>query len=193
MAKLYFRYGTMGSGKSIDLLKASYNYKERGKKPLLITSTIDNRYGSCKITTRIGISEKAYAFSKEDNIYEYISSIRNDVDVVLADEAQFFSREQIQQLSDIVDILDIPVICYGLRSDFQNKLFPGSHELLAIADKIEEMKTMCECGKKATCNLRIINGDIVTEGKQIFIGGNESYLPVCRKCYKKYVTMPNSF
>lgn len=190
MSKLYFRYGTMGSGKSIDLLKTSFNYKERGKKPLLITSSIDDRYGICKITTRIGLSEKAYAFNQQDNIYDYIKNLSETVDVVLADEAQFFTKEQIMQLSDVVDILDIPVICYGIRSDFQNKLFSGSAELLAIADKIEEIKTICECGKKATCNLRINEGKVITSGQQIMIGGNESYLPLCRKCFKKYITMP---
>lgn len=193
MAKLYFRYGTMGSGKSIDLLKVSYNYKERGKKPLLITSSVDDRYGFSKITTRIGMSENAYAFNQHEDVFEYINNIKDIVDVILVDEAQFFTKEQIRQLSDVVDILNIPVICYGLRSDFQNKLFSGSQELLAIADKIEELKTMCECGKKATCNLRIVNNEIVTEGKQIFICGNEAYLPVCRKCFKKYVTMPKNF
>ena len=193
MAKLYFRYGTMGCGKSIDLLKVAYNYRERGQIPLLITSSIDDRYGPCKITTRIGLSESAYAFNQQDNVFAYISNIKEEVDVVLVDEAQFFTNQQIRQLSDVVDILNIPVICYGLRADFQNKLFCGSEELLAIADKIEELKTMCECGKKATCNLRIINNEIITEGKQIFIGGNESYLPVCRNCFKKYVTMPKNF
>jgi len=190
MAKLYFRYGTMGCGKSIDLLKVSFNYKERGQVPLLITSAIDDRFGTSKITTRIGLSEKAYAFSKNESIFNYVLPLKDSIDVVIADEAQFFTKEQINELSDVGDILDIPVICYGLRSDFQNKLFTGSAELLAIADKIEEMKTMCECGKKATCNLRIVDGNVITEGKQIYIGGNESYLPVCRKCFKKYITMP---
>jgi len=190
MAKLYFRYGTMGCGKSIDLLKVAYNYKERGKFPLLITSAFDNRHGLNKITTRIGLSDYAYAFKSEENIYDYVKNFKDKIDVILADESQFFTKAQILQLADVVDILEIPVICYGLRSDFQNNLFSGSYELMAIADKIEELKTMCECGKKATCNLRVSNGIAVTEGQQIFIGGNESYLPVCRKCFKKYITMP---
>lgn len=185
MAKLYFRYGSMGSGKTIDLLKVAYNYKERGQNVLLLTSALDDRYGKCKITTRIGIEEAAIAVSKEDNVFDLVSNTGSKVDAVLVDEVQFFSKSQIDQLSDVVDFLGIPVICYGLRCDFRNNFFEGSARLMEIADKIEEIKTICKCGKKATCNLRTIDGKPSISGDQIFIGGNESYVALCRKCYKE--------
>lgn len=187
MAKLYFRYGSMGSGKTIDLLKVSYNYKERNKEALLLTSALDNRYGKNKITTRIGISEDCYAFSSEDDLFEYVKNLTKKPDIVLVDEAQFMTKSQVDNLSDVVDYLDIPVICYGLRTDFKNELFEGSLALMELADKIEEIKTICKCGKKATCNLRIVDEKPVKDGQKIFIGGNESYIALCRKCYKEYM------
>ncbi len=185
MSKLYFRYGAMGSGKTIDLLKVAYNYKERNQEVIIFTAKIDDRYEVGKVTTRIGIQSDALTFDKETNFYRYIKSLDKKPDCILIDEAQFLNRKQVLQLSDIVDYLDIPVICYGLRSDFQMKFFEGSGPLMEIADKIEEIKTICECGKKATINMRMINGIPTTRGEQVLIGGNDSYKSVCRKCYKK--------
>lgn len=185
MSKLYFRYGAMGSGKTIDLLKVAYNYKERGQKVIIFTAKIDNRYEVGKITTRIGIQADALTFDNETNFYRQIKQLEEKPDCILIDESQFLNRKQVLQLSDVVDFLDIPIICYGLRSDFQMKFFTGSGPLMEMADKIEEIKTICECGKKATINMRMINGVPTTTGSQVLIGGNDSYKSVCRKCYKK--------
>lgn len=185
MSKLYFRYGAMGSGKTIDLLKVAYNYKERGQKVIIFTAKIDNRYEVGKITTRIGIQADALIFDNETNFYRQIKQLEEKPDCILIDESQFLNRKQVLQLSDVVDFLDIPIICYGLRSDFQMKFFTGSGPLMEMADKIEEIKTICECGKKATINMRMINGVPTTTGSQVLIGGNDSYKSVCRKCYKK--------
>ena len=185
MAKLYFRYSSMGAGKSIDLLKVAYNYEERQQKVVLMTSGIDDRYGKDKITTRIGLQRKAISIKNDDNIYEYIKKLTYIPACILIDEAQFLSEKQVDELTDIVDFLDIPVICYGLRTDFRFNLFQGSKRLLAVADKIEEIKTICDCGKKAIANMRIIDGKPTISGDQVYIGGNESYKAVCRKCYKK--------
>lgn len=187
MAKLYFRYGTMGSGKSIDLLKVAYNYEERNQKPLLMVPYIDNRAGIGKVTTRIGLSKEAFVVYKDTNVFEYINNIKDKPNCILVDEAQFLQKDQVMQLSDIVDYLYIPVICYGLRSDFKCELFEGSEELMAIADKVEEIKTICECGRKATVNMRYKDGKVILNGDKILIGGNESYKAVCRRCYKKYI------
>lgn len=187
MAKLYYRYGAMGSGKSIDLLKVAYNYEERNQKTILFTAGIDDRFGTGKITTRIGISKEALVFFHDTNIFEVVKNYPYRADCVLVDEAQFLTQKQTRELSDIVDELDIPVICYGLRADFQNHFFEGSKSLMEIADKIEEIKTICECGAKATVNMRMINGKATDVGEQILIGGNDSYKSVCRKCYKKYI------
>ncbi|MEG1008712.1 MAG: thymidine kinase [Clostridia bacterium] len=186
MAKLYYRYSPMGAGKSIDLLKVAHNYEERGQKVVLLTAEIDNRYGVGKISTRIGLSREAYTFNNNMNLYEFIKNIGYIPDCVLVDEAQFLSTKHVDELSDVVDYLDIPVICYGLRSDFRNELFDGSKRLLTIADKIEELKTICDCGKKAVINMRIVDGKIVTKGEQIVIGESE-YKSVCRKCYKERI------
>lgn len=182
MASLYFRYSSMNSGKSLDLLKVAFNYEERQQKVVILTSILDTRYGVNKVSSRMGIERKAYGVKRYENIldiYDY-----NEYDCVLVDEVQFFTKEQIFQLADIVDIYNIPVICYGLRSDFKLEPFEGSMYLMAIADKIEELKTICFCGKKATVNARIINNKIVYKGSQIQIGGNESYVSVCRKHFK---------
>ncbi len=190
MAKLYFRYGAMGSGKTIDLIKVAYNYEERGQNVLLIAPSTDNRYGVGKITTRIGLQRDAICVARDTNIFEIIKKENNEkkIDCVLVDESNFLTEKQVNELSDVVDFMDIPVICYGLRSDFRQKFFEGSGPLMEIADKIEEIKTICECGAKATVNMRFINGKAITEGEQVFIGGNESYKSVCRKCYKKYIS-----
>jgi len=183
MASLYFRYSSMNSGKSLDLLKVAFNYEEREQKILLLTSSLDDRYGTNKVKSRIGIERDAYGVSKEENILELFNY--KEYDCVLVDEVQFFSKEQIFQLSDIVDTYNIPVICYGLRSDFKQEPFEGSKYLMTIADKIEELKTICFCGKKATVNARVVDNKIVYDGEQVKIGGNESYVSVCRKHFKE--------
>lgn len=185
MSKLYFRYGAMGSGKTIDLLKVAYNYKERNQEVIIFTAKIDNRYEVGKITTRIGIQADALTFDSNTNFYRLIKQIENKPNCILIDEAQFLTRKQVIELTDVVDILDIPVICYGLRADFRMSFFEGSGPLMEMADKIEEIKTICECGKKATVNMRLVNGVPTTTGDKILIGGNDSYRAVCRKCYKK--------
>lgn len=187
MAKLYFRYGAMGSGKTIDLLKVAHNYEEKGQKPLILTAGIDDRYGVGKVTTRIGLQREAEIFNKDINIFELVKNYIYKPDSILIDESQFLTKKHVNQISDIVDILDIPVMCYGLRADFRLELFEGSMYLMAVADKIEEIKTVCECGAKATCNMRMINGKATNKGEKILIGGNDSYKSVCRKCYKKYI------
>lgn len=187
MAKLYFRYGAMGSGKTIDLLKVAHNYEEKGQKALILTAGIDDRYGVGKVTTRIGLQREAEIFNKDVNIFELVKNYIYKPDSILIDESQFLTKEHVNQISDIVDILDIPVMCYGLRADFRLEFFEGSMYLMAIADKIEEIKTVCECGAKATCNMRMINGKATNKGEKILIGGNDSYKSVCRKCYKKYI------
>lgn len=185
MAKLYFRYSTMNAGKSIDLIRTNHNYIENNKKTLCFTSAKDDRYGKGKITSRIGVSIDATLIFDDTNIYNIVKN-ENNISCVFIDEVQFIKKEQIFQLSDIVDELNIPVICYGLRSNFMLEPFESSKYLMALADEIEEIKTICfECKvKKAVINARVINTKIVTQGSQIQIGGNESYKPLCRKCYK---------
>ena len=196
MSKLYFRYSTMGAGKSLDLLKTAHNYEERNKNVFLLTSDLDNRYGKKKISSRVGISRESNTFNKESDIFDMVLSsynptilkyqvIENKPSCVLIDESQFLTKEQVWQLTNIVDNLNITVICYGLRSDFLGEPFDGSIYLMTWADKIEELKTVCEFGDKASMNMRINNGNPVFNGEQILIGGNDSYLPVCRKYYKK--------
>jgi len=185
MAKLYFRYSTMGAGKSLDLLKTAHNYEERNKKVFLLTSDLDNRFGKKKIASRIGISRDANTFNNKSNLYEMVVSNGEKLSCILIDEAQFLTKEQVWQLTDIVDYLGINVIVYGLRSDYLGEPFEGSIYLMTLADKIEELKTICEFGDKASINMRLLNGEPVFEGEQVQIGGNESYLPVCRKHFKK--------
>lgn len=186
MAKLYFRYSTMNAGKSIDLLRCNHNYLENNKKTLCFTSSKDNRYGVGKITSRVGLSVDAIVINDETNVFDIVKS-HNDISCVFVDESQFLKKEHIFQLADIVDILNIPVMCYGLRSDFMLDAFEGSKYLMAISDNIEEIRTICfECkSKKAIINAKITNGKIVSEGEQVQIGGNDAYKPLCRKCYKK--------
>lgn len=187
MAKLYFRYGAMGSGKTIDMLKVAYNYEERGQRVLVLSPAKDDRYGVGKITTRIGLQRDCVSISEDINLFSYIKNMFNKPNAILVDEAQFFTESQIYQLSDVVDYFEIPVICYGLRTDFRLNFFPGSKILMGIADSVEEIKTICECGKKAIINMRFVDGVAVVEGEQICIGGNDTYKSVCRKCYKRYV------
>lgn len=192
MAQLFYTYSTMSAGKSLDLLKVNHNYREQGKKTLLFTPRIDTRHGEGKITSRIGIQEDALSVDYEFNFYEYVKRnkiVSEKLYCILIDEAQFLSREQIMQLSNIVDSFNIPVMCYGLKNDFQNNLFEGSEALLLYADKIIEIKTICskeECGKKAIMNLRLSDGEPIYEGQQVQIG-DEEYLPVCRYHYFKYL------
>lgn len=176
----------MGAGKTLDLLKVAYNYEENGEKILLFTSAKDDRYEKGYIVSRTGLKKPAIIIEDDTNLYDIVK--QDDVKAVLVDESQFLSRKHIFQLSDVVDDLNIPVICYGLRSDFALESFEGSKYLMTIADTIEEIKTICSVckDKKAIVNVRVNeSGDIITEGKQVQIGGNESYKPMCRKCYKK--------
>ena len=186
MAKLFYKYSTMNAGKSIDLIRINYNYIENNKKTLCFTSGQDDRYGIGKITSRIGLTIDAIPVYDDTNIYDIVKD-SIDISCVFVDEVQFLTEKHIFQLSDIVDDLNIPVICYGLRSDYRMKNFIGSAQLMSICDSIEEIKTICfECkNKKAIINARIVDNNIVTEGDQVQIGGNESYKPLCRKCYKK--------
>lgn len=183
LAKLYFRYGTMNSGKSIEVLRTAHNYEEQGKSVLLFTPAIDNRYGTGSVTSRIGMQKTAIVVNDDTDMYAQAKEAMPHC--VLIDEAQFLKDKQIRQLTEICDDLNIPVIAYGLRSDFLGNLFEGSRHLFAVADKIEEVKTVCwYCDRKAIMNMRCKDSVPVFEGEQIQIGGNESYIPVCRKCYR---------
>ncbi len=188
MAQLFYTYSTMSAGKSLDLLKVNYNYKEKGKKTILFSPKVDTRHGEGKITSRIGIQESALSVDSDFNFYNYVEEGMKEsgrIYCILIDEVQFLKRKQIEQLSKIVDLLDIPVMCYGLKNDFQNNLFEGSEALLLYADKIQEIKTICakeDCGKKAIMNGRFVDGQMVVEGEQIMVG-DEEYLPLCRKHY----------
>ena len=184
MAKLYFKYGAMGSSKTAQVLITKFNYEERGMRVWLIKPATDVRDGENVVKSRIGLSSTCDAISKNESIYDTFVLLHSDKDVIIADECQFFTPEQIDQLRQIVDECNIPVLCFGLRTDFLTRLFPGSHRLFEVADSITEIKTMCECGRKATVNARIDkNGNIVTEGRQIFLGGNDRYIAMCHKCW----------
>lgn len=185
MAKLYFRYGAMNCGKSTVLLQVAHNYDERDNKILLIKPGTDLKGGN-KIVSRVGIERDVdYLIGKEESVIDKIKGEFKGLDCILADEAQFFSREQIDELFYIVKLYEIPVICYGLRTDFKTNLFPGSERLLAIADEIDEMATICRCGQKARFNARIVNGEFVSEGEQVAIDemNNVSYESLCGECY----------
>ena len=184
MAKLYFNYSSMNAGKSTALLQADHNYRERGMSTMLFTSSKDERYGKNEIVSRIGIKAPANYFFENTNIFEEVleESKKNHTNCVLIDEAQFLSKDQVFQLGRIVDELSIPVLTFGIRTDFKGELFEGSQYLLAWSDNIKEIKTVCHCGGKATMVVRINSkGGIVSEGTQIEVGGNESYVPLCRK------------
>ena len=184
MAKLYFNYSSMNAGKSTALLQADHNYRERGMSTILFTSSKDERYGKNEIVSRIGIKAPATYFFENTNIFEEVleESKKNLTNCVLIDEAQFLSKDQVFQIGRIVDELNIPVLTFGIRTDFKGELFEGSQYLLAWSDNIKEIKTVCHCGGKATMVVRInSNGAIVSEGSQIEVGGNESYIPLCRK------------
>lgn len=184
LAQLFFKYGAMNSGKSIDILKVAHNYEEQGKPVELLTSGVDTRSGRGIIASRIGLTRKVTPVMVDTNIYDMVNALDHKVYCVLIDEAQFLTKQHVLQLTKIVDELNIPVMTFGLKNDFKNELFEGSKYLLIYADKIEEMKTICWfCPHKATMNLRIHDGKPVYEGEQVQIGGNESYYPVCRKHY----------
>ncbi len=182
MAKLYFRYGSMGSSKTANALMVAYNYQEKGQRALLAKPALDNRDGDGIMASRIGLSRPCIS------VEQLMDMSRDEIcayDCVIVDEAQFCTKEQVARLTDIVDVYGVPVICYGLRTDFQRNLFEGSHWLMAWADVIEEVKTVCWCGKAATCVARFDeNGVMVTEGSQVQLGGNDSYISVCRKHHK---------
>jgi len=186
MAKVYFRYGTMSSGKTMDLLKTYYNYKERSLNTIIIKPKIDTKGGQNVISRNGSKIPVDFLASSTDDIFEYVSNLllKRHFHCILVDEAQFLTKEQVDDLGDIADMLDIPVICYGLRVDFQDNLFPGSKRLFEIADTIEEMKTICMCGKKATMVVRYKDGKPVFNGEQVAIDGvgNITYESVCRKC-----------
>ena len=187
MAKLYFKYGAMGSSKTANALIAKFNYEERDMKVWLIKPDVDNRDGESKVRSRIGLEAEATVIRPADDILEMYKS-REDVDVIIADECQFFTEDHIDQMRYIVDKFDVPVMCFGLRTDFRTKLFPGSRRLFELADSITEIKTICECGAKATVNARIApDGRVITSGQQVFIGGNDSYIAMCHKCYKRHI------
>ncbi|MEO1108829.1 MAG: thymidine kinase [Pseudomonadota bacterium] len=190
MAKLYFNYSTMNAGKSTVLLQASHNYRERGMETYLMTAAVDGRAGQGRIASRIGISEQADTFRPDDDVFVMIDARlkRGTVACVFIDEAQFLSEDQVWQLARAVDDLNVPVLAYGLRVDFQGKLFPGSAALLALADEMREVRTICKCGRKATMVIRQdANGNAITEGAQVQIGGNETYVSLCRKHWREAV------
>ena len=184
MAKLYFKYGAMGSSKSAQSLITKYNYEENGLSVWLIKPSADTRDGANILRSRIGLEATVEAIPPETDVYaRFLGSRVRNCDVIIVDECQFMTERQIEQLRAIVDEQSIPVICFGLRTDFLTRLFPGSRRLMELADCIEEIKTMCDCGSKATVNARISDGYIVTEGAQVVLGGNDSYIAMCHRCY----------
>ena len=187
MAKLYFRYGVMGSSKSAQALITKFNYEEQGMRVWLIKPAADTRSGTDIVRSRIGLEQTGDVITEEMNLFEIFRDREKEFnDVIIADEAQFLTPAHIEQLRDIVDNYNVPVFCFGLRTDFRTKMFPGSARLFELADSVSELKTVCTCGGKAMVNARIDGeGNIITEGAQIMLGGNESYRPMCYKCWKK--------
>ena len=186
MAKLYFKYGAMGSSKTAQALITKFNYEERGMKVWLIKPALDDRDGAIILRSRIGLQAECTTIAPTDDIFDMFTQEEFRADVIITDECQFFTPENIDQLRRIVDELGVPVLCFGLRTDFLTKLFPGSMRLFELADSISEIKTICSCGKKASVNARIDEqGRIVTEGSQVLLGGNDSYIAMCHRCYKK--------
>jgi thymidine kinase len=188
MAKLYFNYSTMNAGKSTMLLQASYNYIERGMQTYLLTARLDTRAGQARIASRIGIDAQADTYCPQTNLLDLVTQrlTQSPVDCLFLDEAQFLTSEQVWQLAHIVDDLNLPAMCYGLRVDFQGKLFPGSAALLAIADEMREVRTICHCGKKATMVVRKAeDGTVITDGAQVEIGGNDRYVSLCRRHWRE--------
>ena len=187
MAKLYFKYGAMGSSKSAQALITKFNYEELGMSVWLIKPSVDTRDGAAVIRSRIGLEAVAQVITPEQDIIEAYRQARKH-DVIIADEAQFFTPEQIEQLRALVDDEDLPVLCFGLRTDFLTRCFAGSRRLMELADSLTEIKTVCACGRKATVNARIDEkGCVVTQGAQLLLGGNDSYIAMCHKCWKRRI------
>jgi thymidine kinase len=188
MAKLYFYYSSMNAGKSTALLQSSYNYRERGMNTIVMAPQLDNRYGIGKVTSRIGLETEATTFSTEDDLFAIVQALvrESPLHCVLVDEAQFLTKEQVFQLGEVTDALKIPVLAYGLRTDFQGEPFEGSKYLLAWSDNLRELKAICHCGTKATMVIRMDeSGQAVREGSQVEIGGNDRYVSMCRKHFKE--------
>ena len=184
MAKLYFKYGAMGSSKTAQALITKYNYEENDLNVWLIKPSADTRDGAETIRSRIGLEAQCQVMTPQMDVYQLFCDQRKGCcDVIIVDECQFMTANQIDQLRAVVDEFNIPVLCFGLRTDFKTRLFPGSMRLMELADAIEEIKTMCDCGTKATVNARINDGYIVTEGAQVVLGGNDSYIAMCHRCY----------
>lgn len=187
-ANLYFKYGVMGSSKSAQALITKFNYEQGGNKVLTLKPMTDNRDGIGIIKSRIGLESKAIPISRNIDIFDYILNVEKPKpNVIICDESQFFTEEQIEQLKDVTRLFNIPVICYGLLTDFRTKLFPGSKRLIELADSIQEIKMVCDCGKRASINARILNDKIVLSGDQVMIGGNESYKSMCYNCWKERI------
>jgi thymidine kinase len=188
MAKLYFYYSSMNAGKSTALLQSSYNYRERGMNTLVLAPAFDDRYGVGKVTSRIGLEAPATTFSKGDNLFDIVSAcVKEDpLHCILIDEAQFLTKEQVSQLGEVTDEMNIPVLAYGLRTDFRGEPFEGSKYLLAWSDNLKELKAICHCGNKATMVIRLDgDGNAITKGSQVEIGGNDRYVSMCRKHFKE--------
>lgn len=187
MASLYFKYAAMNSGKSTQLLQAHYNYEERGMNPVAMTAGIDNRAGHGKISSRLGISSDARTFNATTDVYADIAALhaQKPISALLIDESQFMTRAQVEQCARIVDDLGIPVMCYGLKTDFRGRLFEGSEALVCLADNIEEIKALCWCGRKAIMTARVVDGQMARDGEQVAIGGNELYTSLCRKHFMR--------
>lgn len=192
MAKLYFKYGVMGSSKTAQALITKFNYEERGMRVWLIKPHIDNRDPEGMLRSRIGLEAKTYELYFDEDVYQSFLKLDNKVDVIIVDECQFLTEAHVDQLAMIVIEYDIPVLCFGLRIDFRTKMFPGSKRLMEIADSITEIKTICSCGKKATVNVRKDkDGKIITEGEQILIGGNDTYTSMCYQCFIEGIKKQN--
>ena len=185
MAKLYFKYGAMGSSKTAQALITKYNYEENDLSVWLIKPSADTRDGRATLRSRIGLEAEVEVIPPEKDVYQqFVDTRKGTCDAIIVDECQFLTPQQIDQLRAIVNDFNVPVMCFGLRTDFQTKLFPGSRRLMEVADTIQEIKTLCDCGAKATVNARIdCNGHIVTEGAQVVLGGNDSYIAMCHRCY----------
>lgn len=193
MAKLYFKYGAMGCSKTAQALITKFNYEERNMKVLLLKPSVDTRDGVSTVKSRIGLMKPCLSVSSEQNIYDLYKNEYTDCQVVIVDECQFLTPKQVDELDDIVIDFNVPVLCFGLATDFLTHLFPGSKRLFEIAESITEIKSVCKCGSKATVNARIDEkGKIVTEGDQICIGGNDRYVAMCRKCYLKRIKQQKS-